>query len=66
MKLFKLPVRWVLCHHGMARPQVADGGDALQFWRAAANILNEQSLTADNGWSSGWRVERASTSRRTK
>jgi hypothetical protein len=22
-------VRWVPCHHGMARPQVADGGDAL-------------------------------------
>jgi hypothetical protein len=22
-----------LCHHGMARPQVADGGDALQVWR---------------------------------
>jgi hypothetical protein len=27
-------VRWVLYHHGMARPQVADGGDAL---RVAAN-----------------------------
>jgi hypothetical protein len=24
-------VRWVPCHHGMARPQVADGGDSLQF-----------------------------------
>jgi hypothetical protein len=23
----------------MARPQVADGGDALKFWREAANIL---------------------------
>jgi hypothetical protein len=23
-------VRWVPCHHGMARPQVAVGGDALQ------------------------------------
>jgi hypothetical protein len=23
--------RWVPCHHGMARPQVADGEDALQF-----------------------------------
>jgi hypothetical protein len=32
---------WVNCHHGMARPQVADGGDDLQFWRAAANILNK-------------------------
>jgi hypothetical protein len=43
-------VRWVPCHHGMARPQVADGGDALQVWRVAANILNRQSPTADKGW----------------
>jgi hypothetical protein len=39
-------------HHGMARPQVADGGDALKLWRKAANILNKQSRTADKGWSS--------------
>jgi hypothetical protein len=45
-------VRWVPCHHGMARPQVPDGGDGLQIWRAAANILNKQSRTADKGWSS--------------
>jgi hypothetical protein len=38
---------WVPCHYGMARPQVADGGDALQFWRASANILNKQSRTSD-------------------
>jgi hypothetical protein len=25
-------VKWVPCHHGMARPQVADGGDGLQRW----------------------------------
>jgi hypothetical protein len=25
----------------MARPQVADGGDALQVWRVAADILNK-------------------------
>jgi hypothetical protein len=37
------------CHHGMARPQVADGGDHLQTWRVAANILNKQSRTADTG-----------------
>jgi hypothetical protein len=36
----------------MARPHVVDGGDALQFWRAAANILNKQLRTADRGWSS--------------
>jgi hypothetical protein len=51
-------VRWVPCHHCMARPQVADGGDALQFWRAAANILNKQSRTADKGWSSSLGVGR--------
>jgi hypothetical protein len=36
----------------MTRPQVADGGDGLQIWRVAANILNKQSQTADSGWSS--------------
>jgi hypothetical protein len=36
----------------MARPQVADGGDGLQIWRVAANILNKQSRTADSRWSS--------------
>jgi hypothetical protein len=41
-------VKWVPCHHGMARPQVADGGDGLQIWRGAANILNKQSRTADS------------------
>jgi hypothetical protein len=35
-----------------ARPQVADGGDSLQVWREAANILNKQSRTAYMGWSS--------------
>jgi hypothetical protein len=42
-------VRWVPSHHGMARSQVADGGDALQVWRAATNILNKQSRTANKG-----------------
>jgi hypothetical protein len=36
----------------MARPQVADGGNGLQIWRVAVNILNKQSRTADKGWSS--------------
>jgi hypothetical protein len=45
-------VKWVLCHHGMERPQVADGGGGLQIWRVAANILNKQSRTADKVWSS--------------
>jgi len=38
------------CLHGMVRPRVADGGDVLQIWRVAANILNKQSRTVDRGW----------------
>jgi len=38
------------CHHGMARPQVADGGTATNM-EVAENILNKQSRTADKGWS---------------
>jgi hypothetical protein len=45
-------VKWVLCHHGMARSQVADGGDGLQIWKVAAKILNKHSRIADTGWSS--------------
>jgi hypothetical protein len=44
--------RWVPCHHGMSHPAVANGGDGLQVWRVAANILNKQSRTSDKGWSS--------------
>jgi hypothetical protein len=54
----KTHVKWVPCHHVMARPQVADGGDGLQIWRAAANILNKQSPTADMGWSSSLGIGR--------
>jgi hypothetical protein len=54
-------VKWVPCHHGMARPQVADGGDGLQMWRVAANILNKQSRTADMAWSSSLGVGRGLT-----
>jgi hypothetical protein len=39
-------VKWVPCHHGMARPQVADRGDGLQIWRVVANALYKQSRTA--------------------
>jgi hypothetical protein len=46
------------CHHGMARPQVGDGGDSLQFWRVAANMLNKQLRTDDKGWSSSLGVGR--------
>jgi hypothetical protein len=51
-------VRWVPCHHGMARPQVADGVNALQVWKVAVNILNKQSRTADKGWFSSLGVWR--------
>jgi hypothetical protein len=29
--LIEIHIRWVPCHHGMARPQVVDGGDSLQI-----------------------------------
>jgi hypothetical protein len=45
--LFANHVKWVLCHHGMSCPQVADGGDRLQIWRVAANVLNKRWHTAD-------------------
>jgi hypothetical protein len=54
-------VRWVPCHNGMARPQVADGGDGLQIWKVAAKMLNKQSRTADKGWSSSLGVGRGAT-----
>jgi hypothetical protein len=38
-----------VCHHGMTRPQVSDGGDGLQIWRIAANILDHHSCTANKG-----------------
>jgi hypothetical protein len=43
----KCHVTWVLCHQGIARPQVADGGDGLQIWRVAAIIMIWQ-LRPDN------------------
>jgi hypothetical protein len=49
---FKLHNKFVPCHHVMARPQVADGGDGLQIWRVSASVLKKQSRTADRGWSS--------------
>jgi hypothetical protein len=42
----------------MACPQFADGGDGLQMWRLAANILNKQSSTADKRLSSSLRFGR--------
>jgi hypothetical protein len=48
------------CHHGMACPQVADGGDGLQLWRAAANILN----TAEEGGPPAWELGMVLTTHR--
>ena len=39
------------CHHGMARPQVAERGMASDMV-VAANIFKKQSWTADKGLSS--------------
>jgi len=35
----------------MARPRAADGGDGLQIWKIAANVINKQSRTANKEWS---------------
>jgi hypothetical protein len=48
------PFRWVPCHHGMARPQVADGGNTLQVWRVAANILNKRRGQPTRGGPRAW------------
>jgi hypothetical protein len=42
-------VVFLRCHPIMARPQVADGGDGLQIWRVASNILNKQPRIVDKG-----------------
>jgi hypothetical protein len=42
-------VWWAFCHQGMECPLVGDGGDGLQIWRVATNILNTQSRTDDKG-----------------
>jgi hypothetical protein len=41
------------CHRGMAHLPVADGGDGLQIWSVAADVLNKQSRTARKGWLPG-------------
>jgi hypothetical protein len=45
----------------MVRPQVANGGEGLQIWRVAANILNNELRTAGKGWPSSLRVGRGLT-----
>jgi len=36
------------CHHSMAQPQVVDGGDGLQMWKVAVNMLNKHFHTLRN------------------
>jgi hypothetical protein len=57
-ELLETHVKWVPCHNGKARPQVADGADGFQIWRVAVNILNKQSRTAESWWSSRLEVRR--------
>jgi len=42
----------------MATSRVAGGGYGLQVWREAANMLKNHSQTADERWSSSFRVGR--------
>jgi hypothetical protein len=56
MQHLSLHVTWVPCHHGMARPQVADGGRAPDTEGSCEYI--KQSWTTDKGWSSSLGVGR--------
>jgi hypothetical protein len=49
-------IRWVPCHHGMARTHVAMEEKACRYGGVIVNILNKQSRTADKGWSSSIEV----------
>jgi hypothetical protein len=42
----------------MACPLVVDGGNSLQMWRVAVNMLNKQLQKSDKGWSSSLGVEK--------
>jgi hypothetical protein len=46
------PVLFIIIYIYYNCPRVADGEDSLQIWREAANILNKESRTADERWSS--------------
>jgi hypothetical protein len=59
-KVCKVTMNVGPCHHGTARPQVADGGTASYIWRVAVNKLNKQPWTVDEGWSFGLGVGRGS------
>jgi hypothetical protein len=51
------------CHHSMMRLWIVDGGESLQIWRVAANILNKQLWRANKessysfgGWARGYQL----------
>jgi hypothetical protein len=48
--------------HVRARLHVADGGDGLQIWRVATNIVNKRLRAADKRWSSSLEAARAANS----
>jgi hypothetical protein len=61
--IFKQTLGWIVLSGSLVTTawsilRVADGGEGLQIWRVAANILNKQSRTPDKGWPSGLGVGR--------
>jgi len=52
-------------HHGLPLPRVAEEGDGLQIRKAAADVLNEQSRTADKEWSPSLGVGREAVKKNT-
>jgi len=47
-------VKWVPCHHGMARSQVAVGGEGLQILSVAASIWISSREQPTNGGPAAW------------
>jgi hypothetical protein len=52
--LWLLYIKWLACHHSMACPQVADGGNDHHLWMVIANLLNKQSWTRGGPPSGRW------------
>jgi hypothetical protein len=47
-------VKWVPFHHGMTRPQVADGGEGYKTRRIDGNVWHKKSLAGDRVWPSSF------------
>jgi hypothetical protein len=52
-------MKLVPCHYDMARLQIADVGDSLEWCRVPVNMLKNQTWTVDMGWSYGFGIGRA-------